>query len=209
MVSLLIVDDHLVVRAGLRQLLSNEAGFEVVGEAANGVEAVELAVRLQPDLVLMDLRMPQMDGAEATRAIRTQFPTTQVLVLTTYDGDVDIIRAVEAGATGYILKDAPREELVRAIRAASRGEPLLAPSIATRLMQRVRAPVEETLSAREIEVLRLVARGASNKEIAAALWISESTVKTHLIHAFQKLGVQDRTAAVTVALNRGILRLEG
>lgn len=137
--ALLIADDHLVVRAGLQQLLSGEAGFEVVGEAKNGAEAVHLAERLRPDLVLMDLRMPEMDGAEATRAIKRQHPDTQVLVLTTYDSDAEILRAIKAGATGYILKDAPRQELIRAIRAAARGQALLAPEVAARLMQRVRA----------------------------------------------------------------------
>ncbi len=206
---LLIADDHLVVRAGLQQLLLAEAGFEVIGEATNGREAVEMARRLHPDIVLMDLRMPEMDGTEATREIKQLFPQTQVLILTTYDSDADIVRAIEAGATGYVLKDAPRQELYAAIHAAAQGQSILAPAITTRLLNHLRAPAEEALSAREIEVLRLVARGASNKEIAVALWISEATVKTHLIHTFQKLGVQDRTAAVTLALNRGILRLEG
>ncbi|MBV9278899.1 MAG: response regulator transcription factor, partial [Chloroflexi bacterium] len=176
--------------------------------ASDGEEAVALAAALRPDVVLMDLRMPRADGVDATRRIRADEGGPRVLVLTTYDTDADIVRAVEAGATGYLLKDAPREELFRAIRATAEGKPLLAPSVATKLMARVRAPAEDALSDREVEVLRHVARGASNKEIAGQLWISEATVKTHLIHIFGKLGVADRTAAVTAALNRGILRLE-
>lgn len=206
-ISLLIVDDHPVVRAGLQGMLAGQPGFAVVGEAVNGAEAVALAERLRPQVVLMDLRMPVLDGVAATAQIRARQPQTFVLVLTTYDSDADVLRAVEAGATSYLLKDAPRDELFRAIRAAARGQALLAPSIATRLVGRVRAPAEEALSAREVEVLALVARGASNREIGAQLHISEATVKSHLIHIFGKLQVADRTAAVTVATQRGILRL--
>ena len=208
-IRILLVDDHPVVRAGLVGLLSSQPDFEVVGEASNGLEALDLLGKLSIDVVLMDLRMPQMDGVSAIRQIRAQFPKVQVLVLSTYDTDSEIVRAVEAGATGYLLKDVPREELFRAVRLCARGEAVLSPPIAARLLSWVRGPAEENLSVRELEVLSLVARGLSNKEIARKLKISEATVKTHLLHAFGKLGVDDRTAAVTVALERGILRLEG
>ncbi len=207
-VRLLIVDDHPIVRAGFEGMLAGKPDLEVVGEAENGQEAVRLAERLQPDVVLMDLRMPVIDGVEATRRIKEEYPLVNVLVLTTYDSDADILRAIEAGATGYLLKDTPREELFRAIRAAARGEPVLAPSVTARLMQRAQAPSQKSLSGREIEVLELVARGGSNKELARELHLSEATVKSHLIHIFDKLGVADRTAAVTVALEKGILRLQ-
>ncbi|WP_337869442.1 response regulator transcription factor [Meiothermus sp.] len=207
-IRILLVDDHPVVRAGLSGLLSSQPDFEVVGEASNGLEALGLLDRLRPDVVLMDLRMPQMDGVSAIRQIRAKSSKFQVLVLTTYDTDSEIVRAVEAGATGYLLKDVPREELFRAVRLCARGETVLSPPIAARLLGRMRGPAEENLSMRELEVLSLVAKGFSNKEIARQLKISEATVKTHLLHAFGKLGVDDRTAAVTVALERGILRLE-
>ncbi len=207
-IRILLVDDHPVVRAGLSGLLSSQPDFEVVGEASNGLEALDLLQKLKLDVVLMDLRMPQMDGVSAIRQIRAQFPRVQILVLTTYDTDSEIVRAVEAGATGYLLKDVPREELFRAVRLCARGEAVLSPPIAARLLGRMRGPAEENLSVRELEVLSLVAKGFSNKEIARKLKISEATVKTHLLHAFGKLGVDDRTAAVTVALERGILRLE-
>ena len=206
---LLICDDHPIVRAGFEGILAGNPGFEVVGEAGDGREGVEMARRLRPDVVLIDLRMPEMEGVEAIGKIKAERPETQVLVLTTYDSDADILRAIEAGATGYLLKDAPREELFRAIMAASRGEPVLAPSVTARLMKRAQAPAGSTLSDREVEVLGLVARGASNREIARGLHLSEATVKTHLIHVFNKLDVDDRTAAVTTALEKGILRLEG
>jgi DNA-binding NarL/FixJ family response regulator len=210
-IRLLIADDHPVVRTGLLGMLAGQPDFEVVGEAANGAEALSLALRLKPVVVLMDLRMPEMDGVEAITQLRAQLPETRVLVLTTYDNDADIVRAVEAGATGYLLKDAPREELFKAIRAAARGESVLTPAVASRLMGRMRAyrqgPAEEVLSAREVEVLARVAKGASNREIARGLHISEATVKTHLLHIFGKLGVADRTAAVTEALRRGIVSL--
>lgn len=207
-IRILLVDDHPVVRAGLVGLLSSQPDFEVVGEASNGLEALELLDKLRPDVVLMDLRMPQMDGVSAIRQIRAKFPKVQILVLTTYDTDSEIVRAVEAGATGYLLKDVPREELFRAVRLCAQGEAVLSPPIAARLLGRMRGPTEENLSMRELEVLSLVAKGFSNKEVARKLKISEATVKTHLLHAFAKLGVDDRTAAVTVALERGILRLE-
>jgi DNA-binding NarL/FixJ family response regulator len=204
---LLIVDDHPVVRAGLRGMLSGQPDFEVLGEAANGAEAVDLTKRLNPNVVLMDLRMPEMDGVTAIGKIKARHPDVQILVLTTYDSDSDILPAIESGATGYLLKDAPREELFQAIRAAAQGKPLLTSAIAARLMERMRSPAVEALSSREIEVLNLVAKGASNKEIAGQLFITEATVKSHLLRIFGKLGVADRTAAVTKALEQGILRL--
>jgi DNA-binding NarL/FixJ family response regulator len=206
-VRIVICDDHPVVRAGVRGMLSGEPGFEVVAEAADGVEAVELAGRHRPDVVLMDLRMPRLDGVAATEKIKAARPETQVLILTTYESDADILRAVEKGAAGYMLKDAPREELFGAVRAVAEGKSPLAPAVAARLVERLRTPPEETLSPREIEVLELVAKGTSNKQIAKALWISETTVKTHLLHVFDKLEVTDRTAAVTEALRRGVIRL--
>jgi DNA-binding NarL/FixJ family response regulator len=207
-IKLLIVDDHLVVREGLKGMLASQPDFSIVGEAGDGVTAARLAQELAPDVALMDLRMPGGDGVSAIQAIRANAPSTHVLVLTTYDSDADIVPAIEAGATGYLLKDTPREELFRAIRAAARGEAVLAPAVASRLMTRMRAPVQETLSAREIEVLQLVSQGLSNKDIGRQLHISEATVKTHLVHIFGKLNVSDRTAAVTAALERGILRLD-
>ena len=206
-IRLLIADDHPVVRAGLRGILDNQPDFEVVGEAADGAEAVALTGRLLPHVVLMDLRMPKMGGVEAIGRIKAEYSGVHVLVLTTYDSDADILPAIETGATGYLLKDTPREELFEAIRAAAQGRPLLAPAVAARLMERMRGPAEETLSSREIEVLALVAKGANNREVAGQLFISEATVKTHLLHIYSKLGVADRTAAVTTALERGILRL--
>jgi DNA-binding NarL/FixJ family response regulator len=206
-IRLIIADDHPVVRTGLQGMLAGQPDLEVAGEATTGIEAVDLVEKLRPDIVLMDLRMPEMDGVTAISEIKALQPEVHVLVLTTYDTDADILPAIEAGATGYLLKDAPRDELFRAIRAAARGEAVLAPGVAARLMDRMRAPAEEALSAREIEVLSLVAQGESNKGIARQLHISEATVKTHLVHIYGKLGVADRTAAVTTALQRGILRL--
>jgi DNA-binding NarL/FixJ family response regulator len=206
-IRLLIADDHPVVRDGLRGMLASEPDFEVVGEAASGAEAVRLVEREGPDVVLMDLQMPDVDGVAATTEIVARFPRTRVLVLTTYDTDADILRAVEAGATGYLLKDTPRERLFPAIRSAARGETVLAPTVATRLVGRMRRPGAEALTAREVEVLGRVAKGASNADIAASLFISEATVKTHLLHIFAKLGVDDRTAAVMAALERGIIPL--
>jgi len=206
-IRLVIADDHPVVRAGLEGMLAGQPDFEIVGEASSGVEAVELTAALHPDVVLMDLRMAGMDGVAATIQIRKQQPETPVLVLTTYDSDADIRRAIEAGATGYVLKDTPRSQLFSAIRAVAQGKSALAPAVLTRLLRYVQTPVEEALSTREIEVLILVARGSSNKEIARSLHISEATVKSHLIHIFSKLGVADRTAAVTVALERGLFSL--
>jgi DNA-binding NarL/FixJ family response regulator len=207
-IRVLIADDHPVVRAGLQGMLACQPDFELVGEAATGKEAVTLAAQLRPDVVLMDLRMAEMDGAAATAQIQTQQPKTPVLVLTTYDTNADILRAIDAGATGYLLKDTPRDELFAAIRSVAQGKAVLAPTVATRLLRQRQTPAGEALSARELEVLSLVARGASNKEIARSLHLSEATVKSHLIHLFGKLGVTDRTAAVTVALERGLLHLE-
>jgi DNA-binding NarL/FixJ family response regulator len=206
-VRVVIADDHPVVRAGLRGMLEPEPDIEVVAEAADGQEAVSLVGRFEPEVVLMDLQMPELDGVAATQQIRDRHPETNVLVLTTYDTDADITRAINAGATGYLLKDAPRQDLFDAIRAAARGESVLTPVVASRLMNKMRRPAEELLSEREIEVLTRVADGKSNKEIASNLFISEATVKTHLVHIFGKLGVDNRTAAVTTALERGIIRL--
>ncbi len=207
-IRIIIADDHPVVREGLAGMLAGQPDLEVVAQAGDGAQAVALWAQHQPDVLLVDLRMPVMDGVQAIEAIREKRPSAPILVLTTYDSDADIVRAIEAGATGYLLKDTPREELFRAIRAAARGESVLAPTVAARLMTRMRAPAEENLSPREIEVLQLVAKGNSNRDIGKALHISTATVKTHLIHIFDKLGVSDRTAAVTAALEKGIIRLE-
>jgi len=208
-VSVLIADDHPVVREGLRGMLAAEAGIDVVAEAASGDEAVVMAARHQPDVVLMDLRMPGGDGVQATAGIVAALPGTRVIVLTTYESDADIVRAVEAGATGYLLKDTPLPDLVTAIRAAARGETVLGPTVAGRLISHLRRPAVEPLSGRETEVLSLVARGETNAEIGRALFISEATVKTHLLRAFAKLGVSDRTAAVTRAIELGMLPAPG
>ncbi|WP_432931032.1 response regulator [Microbispora sp. CA-135349] len=205
MLRLMIVDDHPVVREGLRGMLESDPGITVVGEAASGDEAVVRARDLTPDVILMDLRMPGGDGVSATARILTDRPESRVIVLTTYETDQDIVRAVEAGAAGYLLKDTSRADLLTAIAAAARGETVLSPSVATRLVTRMRAPVAESLSRRETEVLALVARGLTNAEIGRELFISETTVKTHLLRVFSKLGVSDRTAAVTTALARGLL----
>jgi DNA-binding NarL/FixJ family response regulator len=203
-VRVLLADDHPVVRSGLAGLLSVERDIEVVGEVADGAAAVEAARALRPDLVLMDLRMPVLDGAAATARIVAEVPGVRVLVLTTYETDTDILRAVEAGATGYLLKDTPREQLVAGVRAAARGESALSPSVASRLVQQMRGEAER-LTARELEVLAGVARGLSNAAIGRELFIAEATVKTHLLRSFAKLGVDDRTRAVTVAMQRGLL----
>ena len=205
MIRVLVADDHPVVRSGLIGMLAVEEDLDVVGEAGDGEEAVARVAALRPDVVLMDLRMPRLDGAGATARIRAEHPRTRVLVLTTYDTDGDIVRAVEAGAAGYLLKDTPRAHLVEAVRAAARGETVLAPAVAAKLVSRMRAPVAEPLTPREVEVLRCVARGLSNAQIGRELFIGEATVKTHLLRVFAKLGVGDRTRAVTVAMELGVL----
>jgi DNA-binding NarL/FixJ family response regulator len=202
-IRVIIVDDHPLVRAGIAQLLESTDDISVVGQAADGEEGIAAVAELEPDLVLMDLSMPGMDGRTATRRIRESHPNVRVVVLSSYSERTDILEALDAGAAGYLLKDASRTELAQAIRAAMRGETVLAPSVAAKLVSRMRSPVE--LSRREIEVLRLVARGRTNAEIGRELLISEATVKTHLLRTFGKLDVSDRTAAVTAALERGIL----
>ena len=215
-IRLLIADDHPVVRDGLSAMFARDPGFEVLGEARDGAEAVRLAELLSPDVILMDLRMPGLDGVAAITQLASRGVTARVLVLTTYDTDSYVLPAIEAGATGYLLKDAPRTELLRAVQAAARGEAVLAPSVAARLMSRVRtagaqqgAASADSLSQRELEVLELVAAGATNREAGALLRISEATVKTHLLHIYAKLGVSDRTAAVTEGFTRGILKPRG
>ncbi|GAA2061500.1 MULTISPECIES: response regulator [Streptomyces] len=204
-ISLLIVDDHPVVRDGLRGMFATSTDFTVLGEAADGPTGVELAQRLAPDVVLMDLRMPGGGGVAAIGELVRRRLRCKVLVLTTYDTDSDTLPAIEAGATGYLLKDTPRDELFAAVRAAAEGRTVLSPAVATRLVSRVREPVGEALSTRERQVLGLVAKGSSNREIAAELFISEATVKTHLAHLYTKLGVNDRAAAVATGYERGIL----
>lgn len=202
-ISILIADDHPVVREGLRSVLSDEEDLTVVGDCGTGAEAVRLASALRPDVVLMDLRMPDLDGVRATERI-VAGGTAAVLVLTTYDTDGDITRAVAAGATGYLLKETSRQELKAAVRAAADGETVLAGPVATKLTARIREARPE-LSPRESEVLHCIARGLSNPETGCELFISESTVKSHVMHIFSKLGVKDRTAAVTTAIARGLL----
>lgn len=204
-IRLLIVDDHPIVRDGLRGVFADDPDFVVAGEAGDGAEAVALAGHLRVDVVLMDLRMPTMSGVEAIRLLRQTVPATRVLVLTTFDTDSDVLPAIEAGATSYLLKDAPRDELIRAVRAASRGETVLSPSVAGRLLGQVRKPANDALSEREREVLTLIANGATNREAAGRLFVSEATIKTHLLHIYEKLGVRDRAAAVGEAYRRGLL----
>ena len=207
-IKLLIADDHPVVRDGLSAMFARDPGFEVLGEASDGAEAVRLAQSLGPDVILMDLRMPGMDGLTAITELARRRVPARVLVLTTYDTDSYVLPAIEAGATGYMLKDAPRAELLRAVRAAAQGQAVLSPAVTARLMSRVRTPGTGTigpLSQRELEVLELVAGGATNREAAARLFITEATVKTHLLNIYAKLGVGDRAAAVAEAFNRGLL----
>ncbi|WP_341976127.1 response regulator transcription factor [Microbacterium sp. LTA6] len=207
MIRVIVADDHPIVRSGIVGLLALDDGLEVVGEASDGLEAVELVRTLRPDVVLMDLRMPRLSGAEATARITEELPGVRVLVLTTYESDDDILGAIEAGASGYLLKAAPQEEIVAGIRSVAEGHTVLAPSIAATLVTRMRTDRVERpqLSPRELDVLRLVALGRSNPEIARELFIGEATVKTHLLHAFEKLEVSDRTRAVTLALELGLL----
>lgn len=206
-ITVVVVDDHPVVRDGLVGMLSGQPDITVVAQAADGRDAVLQVLRHDPDVVLMDLRMPGMDGVEAIGELQRRGHRARVLVLTTYDRDDDIVPAIEAGATGYLLKDTPRDDLFRAVRAASRGESVLTPSVASRLMGRVRQS-PQALSPREVEVLKLVARGMTNRQIGRAMHVSEATVKTHLLRAYDKLGVSDRTAAVVTALERGLLELD-
>jgi DNA-binding NarL/FixJ family response regulator len=206
MIRILLADDHPVVRAGVRAMLASDSELDIVGEATAPGEAVAMAAELRPDIVLMDLQFGTVQtGADATRLIRALNDPPPVLVLTNYDTDSDILSAVEAGASGYLLKDSPPDELIAAIRAAAAGETALAPAIAGRLLARMRSP-QPSLSRREIEVLRLVAEGSTNGDIARRLHISDATVKSHLVHIYTKLGVPSRTAAVAAARESGILR---
>jgi DNA-binding NarL/FixJ family response regulator len=208
-IRLLIVDDHPIMRDGLRGVFADDSDFEVVGEAADGAQALALVRHFDVDVILMDLRMPTMGGVEATTRLRESGHPARVLILTTYDADRDVLPAIEAGATGYLLKDAPREELLRAVRAAHAGQSVLAPSVAGTLMSRAGArradALTTALSPREVEVLRLVSDGATNQSAARQLMISETTVKTHLLHIYTKLGVGDRASAVATAYKRGLL----
>jgi len=204
MIRVVVADDHPIVRSGIVALLQTAEDVEVVGEASTGLEAVDLALKTSPDVMLMDLRMPGIDGDEATARILAARPQTRVLILTTYESDDSILTAIEAGASGYLLKAAPQEEILAGLRSVANGEVALAPRIAALLVQRVKSPAP-TLSPRETQVLALVAEGKSNPSIATALFVSEATVKTHLLHVFEKLGVSDRTRAVTKAMELGLL----
>ena len=204
-IRILVVDDHPIVRSGLTSVLASQADFDVVGEATNGDEAIAAAARLAPDLILMDLRMPVRNGVDASAAILAARPSTRIVVLTTYVSDGEVLRAIEAGAVGYLLKDVPHEELFRALRAVARGERYLAPVVTERLMAQWQQPARASLTDRELDVLRAVARGEANKEIAASLGISEPTVKAHLVRIFDKLGVENRTSAVRVARQQGLI----
>ena len=213
-IRLLIVDDHPIMRDGLRGVFRGDEDFEVTGEASDGAEAIQLAQALHPDVILMDLRMPGMGGVEAITRLRELGHPARVLILTTYDTDRDVLPAIEAGATGYLLKDAPRDELIRAVRAAHQGQSVLAPKVASTLVGLVGSPGgrgqrgqrgQENLSPREIEVLKLVADGATNQVAARKLLVSETTIKTHLLHIYTKLGVRDRASAVAAAYKRGLI----
>ncbi|GAA0345646.1 response regulator transcription factor [Actinoallomurus spadix] len=202
----ILADDHPAMRAGVAALLAGEPSIAIVGEASDGREAIELVERHAPDVALLDLRMPVLDGVAVTSRITAGPGTTRVLILTTYDTDADIERAVEAGAVGYLLKDTTREQLIDAVRSAARGETVLAPRVAQRLVARMRRPAQPALTPREIDVLNAVADGLSNAEIGDRLVIAEATVKTHLLRVFAKLDVTDRTRAVVVALDQGLLK---
>ncbi|MCX6004237.1 MAG: response regulator transcription factor [Chloroflexi bacterium] len=211
-IKIVIVDDHPVVREGIGSMLKREPDFKIVGEASNGLEAVEKVRELAPDVVLMDLRMPELDGVEAMIKIKAENTDVKFIILTTFSDDEYIFRGIAAGARAYLLKDAPREELFKAIRAVSKGESLIQPVVASKVLDRLfelskKTPASETLSEREIEVLRLMAKGFSNKDIADQLSITQSTVKTHITSIFQKLDVTTRTEAVTNALRKGIIKL--
>jgi len=211
-IRILIVDDHPVVREGIGSMLKREPDFKIVGEATNGLEAIEKVHELSPDIVLMDLRMPELDGVEAMIRIRAEKPEVKFIILTTFSDDEYIFRGIAAGARAYLLKDAPRAELFSAIRAVSKGESQIQPVVASRVLDKLaelskKTPAAETLSERETEVLKLMAKGVSNKELADQLSITQSTVKTHITSIFQKLNVTTRTEAVTTALRKGIIQL--
>lgn len=211
-IKILIVDDHPVVREGISAMLTREHDFKIVGEASNGLEALEKAHQLSPDIILMDLRMPEMDGVEAITRIKQAKPDIKFIILTTYSDDEYIFKGIAAGARAYLLKDAPRDELFKAVRAVYRGESLIQPVVASKVLDKLaelarKSPASETLSEREIEVLKLMAKGVSNSNIAEELSITQSTVKTHITSIFQKLNVTTRTEAVTTALKRGIIQL--
>ena len=205
MIRLIIVDDHPIVRGGLRDTFADANDIVVVGDAGDGAEGIERAQALAADVVLMDLRMPGMDGVAATAALRERAPRIRVLILTTFDSESDVLPAIEAGAIGYLLKDALPEDLMRAVRAAARGESVLAPSVTQHLMGQIRRPGAGTLTDREREVLQLVANGSSNREAATALFIGEASIKTHLQHIYDKLGVRDRASAVAEGYRRRLL----
>ena len=211
-IKVLVVDDHAVVRDGLVSMLGREEDFAVVGEAGNGLEAVERVRELKPDVILMDLHMPELDGVEAMRRISAENPDSKFIVLTTYDTDEYIFDAIDAGAKGYLLKDASRDALFQAVRAVNKGESTIQPGVTARILDRLtqlsrQSSPGDMLSRREHEVLQLMARGSANKEIGTALSLSESTVKTHVANIFDKLEVNNRTDAVTQALQRGIIKL--
>jgi len=204
-VRVLLVDDHPVYRDGLRQLLDSTGDFTVVAEAGDGLEALAWARRERADVVLMDLRRPRMDGVTAIRRLAEIAPATRVLVLSTYGADDEVLSAIEAGAVGYLLKDASRADLISAVLAAARGEPVLSPPAARRVLSRIREPAPEVLKPRELELLRLVAGGATNREAAGRLFVSEATVKAHLLRIYERLGARDRASAVAEAYRRGLL----
>lgn len=204
-IRILIVDDHPVVRDGIRGLFAGDPEFEVVAEASDGIDAIARTEAFRPDVVLMDLHMPNLDGVGATREIVDRALGARVLVVTTYDTESDVLPAIEAGATGYILKDTPRDELRKAVRAAAAGNTVLSPPVARHLVGQMREPTRGTLSDRELEILGLIASGATNRAVANQLFISEATVKTHLLHTYEKLGVHHRAAAVAAAYERGLL----
>ncbi|WP_193105942.1 response regulator transcription factor [Brachybacterium sp. FME24] len=205
MIRLVIVDDHPIVRGGLRDTFAAVEDIVVVGEAGDGAEGIDRVMARTADVVLMDLRMPGMDGVSATAALRELVPDVRVLILTTFDSERDVLPAIEAGAIGYLLKDALPDELMRAVRAAARGESVLAPSVTQHLMGQVRGPSAGSLTGREKEVLQLVANGSSNREAATALFIGEASIKTHLQHIYDKLGVRDRASAVAEGYRRRLL----
>lgn len=207
-IKIIIADDHPVVRSGVRALLASQTDFEIVGEASNGEEAAKAALTLVPDLILMDLQMPILDGVGAIKLIRDKLPKANILVLTTYETDADILPALEAGANGYLLKDTPPEQLFQAVRNVASGEMSLAPRVAEKVTQRLTNSSKNTLSSREIEVLELASQGNPNKEIAKKLFITEATVKSHFVHIFSKLGVTDRTSAVTEAVKKKIIKIQ-